>query len=157
MTRIVHSALKLANLIWELFASATGGFMFVRGFNLVSGGNNHPDRVASRRTASPEFKPFAGAGIAIFLLAFIAGEALRSIYAFRYETPAATLAPKSSATLRKLVTIPIAIPGRWDVHRNLDRTGQAITLEDPGQSKLQTGGKEKGLVRSSSSAFLPAN
>ena len=36
MTQLVRTTLKVGNSMWELFASATGGFMFVRGFSLVS-------------------------------------------------------------------------------------------------------------------------
>lgn len=143
--------------MWEIFASATATFMFVRGFSLVSRGREMPDKVPFDGIAGPSFKPFAGAGIAIFLLAFIAGEALTTVRAFRPESSAAGLAPGSPAVLSGLVTLPIAIPEKRSTHRTLDNPGRAISRAAQDRLASLSGRKAKIHLRSGSNSFLPAN
>ena len=109
MTRIIRSSLNLGNQMWELFAAATGGFMFVRGFGLVSRGKVRLDGIAPDRVAGPTFKPTSGVGIAIFLLVCVAGEAVTAVYAFRRESHTVALVPRSSAVL-SLTTSPARSP-----------------------------------------------
>jgi len=47
MTRMIRSSLKLGTPMWQFFAAATGGLMFVRGFELVTQGNRWLERIAS--------------------------------------------------------------------------------------------------------------
>ena len=130
--------------------------MFVRGFDLISAGNDRPDRVASQRTARPAFKPFAGAGIAVLLLTFIAGEALTTVHAFRYESPVAATVPRSPATMSKPATIPTTVSEKRNAHGNLDRAGQAIAFVIRDRSESRAGDKVKGPVTSASRVLPPA-
>jgi hypothetical protein len=131
--------------------------MLVSGFSLLLGRKEKPDRAASDRNIGPGIKPFAGAGIAIFLLVFIAAEALTAVHAFRYQSPFAALTPRSPATLSGLVAIPTAMPEERNVHGNLGRPGQATEPANRDWSESRTGGRVKGPARSASSVSPPAN
>jgi len=156
MSRILQHSLKLGNAMWEFFASATGGFMFVRGFELISGGNDRSDRIPSQRISRTKFKPFAGAGIAIFLLVFISGETFKAVHAFCYESLIAAFAPSSPATLSGLVTLPTVMAEKRIAHVNHDRARQTNALAARGRSESQIGGKVTGPARSASGVFSRA-
>ena len=83
--------------------------MFVPGFDLVSRGKGRLERTAPDRVAGPTFKPSSGAGIAIFLLAFAAGEAATAVHAFRHESQVVALVPRSSTVLSGPITVPTTI------------------------------------------------
>jgi hypothetical protein len=63
----------------DLVLSAAGCFVFMRGFRLVAMRNEGSDTGSSMRAAGRSTKPLAGIGAALFLLAFVASEALATI------------------------------------------------------------------------------
>jgi hypothetical protein len=130
--------------------------MFGRGFGLVSRGRGISKTVASDHVTGPASKPFAGAGIAIFLLVSIAGEAVTTIHAFRHESPVVALVPGSPAVLSGLGTAPMAMPDKRNSHGTIHRAGQAAALVIHDRSKSQAGSKPKEQSSSVSNGFMPA-
>jgi hypothetical protein len=157
MTRIIRSSLKLGNQMWELFAAATGGFMFVRGFGLVSRGNRRLDGIAPDRVAGPTFKPSSGVGIAIFLLVCVGGEAVTAVYAFRHESHSVASIPRSSAVLSRTIAVPDAMPEKQKPHRTRDRAGQAIVVSILDKPESQTGVEPGVLPHLTVGASLPSH
>jgi hypothetical protein len=84
MSRFVRRILDLGPLMRDLFVSAAGCFVFTRGFRLAAMEKEGSDTVASIRAAGTSRKPLAGIGAALFLLGFIASEALVTIQALRH-------------------------------------------------------------------------
>ena len=83
MNRFVRRSLKFGPVLWNSVASALGCFVFMRGFRLVAaekevrGADSSIDDAETSRVSS------AGICAAIFLLVFIASEALAAVRAFR--------------------------------------------------------------------------
>jgi hypothetical protein len=75
---------QLGPPVVDLVASAAGCFAFMRGSRLIATGDEESDTGPSMRAGSSSPKPLAGIGAAIFLLAFIASEALATIGALRH-------------------------------------------------------------------------
>jgi hypothetical protein len=84
MSRFVRRILDLGPLMQDLFVSAAGCFVFTRGFSLATMGKEGSDTVASIHAAGTSRKPLAGIGAALFLLGFVASEALLTIQALRH-------------------------------------------------------------------------
>ena len=80
----VKRTLKLGSIMSDLFLSTAGCFAFTRGFRLVAIGREGLDAVGSIPISGASRKPLAGIGAALFLLAFVASEALATIGALRY-------------------------------------------------------------------------
>jgi hypothetical protein len=156
MTQIIRSSLKLGNQMWELFAAATGGFMFVRGFGLVSRGNGRLDGIAPGRVAGPTFKPSSGVGIAIFLLVCVAGEAVTAVYAFRHELHSVASVPRSSAVLSRTIAVPDAMPEKQKPRGTRDRVGRAIVVSILDKPEIHPGVESRVLPDSTAAASLPS-
>jgi len=122
MNWFLRHTLKLGNFMWELFLATIGGFVFARGSRFVTRGYKQPAGAASSRYDASPLMPFAGMSIAIFLLVFIAGEALTMVHAFGHESPVAIMAPASTAVLGGAVTLPVVAPLKRSVRRPLHRT-----------------------------------
>jgi hypothetical protein len=83
MSRYIHRIHKLSALMGDLIVSAAGCFALMRGFRLVASGQERQNMASSMRAGGRSTKQFAGIGAALFLLAFIASEALATIGALR--------------------------------------------------------------------------
>lgn len=83
MNRSILCIRNLGLTVRDLCASAAGCFVFTRGFHLVEIGKEGSDAAATTHVASPSHGPLAGIGAAVFLLAFIACEAMAMISALR--------------------------------------------------------------------------
>ena len=83
MSRMAHVILTLGAIMWDLCVSVSGCFMWMRGFRLITLGNEGSATVASVRGGGKSSRPLAGIGAALFLLAFIASEAVLTIRALR--------------------------------------------------------------------------
>ena len=83
MNSFVRRILNFSPLLPDLAVSAAGCFALMRGFRLVATENDDSDTAASVRAAGTPRKQLAGIGAALFLLAFIAIEALMTIGALR--------------------------------------------------------------------------
>ena len=68
----------------ELAVSAAGGFIFMRAFRLVATSKQESGAESSLSVDAGSTKPMAGIGAALFLLAFIASEAMATIGALRH-------------------------------------------------------------------------
>jgi len=84
MSDLHNRTLKMGLAIGQMVASVAGCFMFTRGFQLIAmdetGSNtSSPPRVVNR---SPRL--WAGMDAALFLMAFVASEALITIMALRH-------------------------------------------------------------------------
>jgi len=74
---------KRSQPLWDLVVSSVGGCAFIGGLRpLAIRKDGSGTRSFSRIDGSPR-KPLAGIGAALFLLAFVASEALATISAFR--------------------------------------------------------------------------
>jgi hypothetical protein len=83
MSHFLRRMLKLGPFMGDLAVSATGCFVFMRGFRAVAMGPEKPDARSSMRADGRPHKQLAGIGAALFLLAFVAGEAAATIVALR--------------------------------------------------------------------------
>jgi len=83
MKSFVRRILNFSPLLPDLAVSAAGCFALMRGFRLVATENDGSGTAASARAAGTPSKQLAGIGAALFLLAFIAIEALTTIGALR--------------------------------------------------------------------------
>jgi len=79
MSSFVPRTLKFGSLLWNLVVSGAGGFVFMRGFHLVTRGKERSDPAAAIRSTGLFGKPMAGIGAALFLLVFITSEAFATI------------------------------------------------------------------------------
>jgi hypothetical protein len=73
--------LKFGPLTRDLFVSAAGCFAFTRCFRLIAVGKEGSDARPSIYVAGRFHQSLAGTGAALFLLAFVASEALATIRA----------------------------------------------------------------------------
>jgi len=83
MSSLIRRILKLGSHMGDLAVSATGCFVFTRGFRVVAMGPERPDARSSMRADGKATKPLEGIGAALFLLAFVASEAAATIVALR--------------------------------------------------------------------------
>jgi len=67
----------------DVLVSAYGCFALMRGFRLVAIEKNHSDKAESVRAAGTPREQVAGIGAALFLLAFVASEAVATVVALR--------------------------------------------------------------------------
>lgn len=84
MKQFARCILKLGPLMGDLAVSAAGCFVFTRGFRLVAMDKEGPDAETSVSPADTPHKSLAGIGAGLFLLAFVASEALAAIGALRH-------------------------------------------------------------------------
>jgi hypothetical protein len=84
MNSTIGPFLKLGELMWNLFLSAIGCFVFMRCFRLVALGKENSETVASISVAGTTHKSWAGIGAAFPLLAFATSEPLPIIHAHRH-------------------------------------------------------------------------
>jgi len=84
MSSLVRRVSKLGPLMGDLVVSAAGCFAFMRGFRLVAMDKEESDAGAAPRADGRSPKLLAGIGAALFLLAFVASEALATIGALRH-------------------------------------------------------------------------
>jgi hypothetical protein len=131
--------------------------MFVRGFSLVSRGKGRLDGIAPDRVAGPTFKPSSGVGIAIFLLVCVAGEAATTVYAFRHESHAVALVPRSSVVLSRTIAVPDAMPEKQKPHGTRDRVGRAIVVSILDKPESQAGVETRVLPHLTVGASLPSH
>jgi len=75
--------LKFGPVVVDLAVSAAGCFVVMRGFRLVAMNRQEPDTELSLRVVDRAPDLSAGMDAALFLMAFIASEALVVILAFR--------------------------------------------------------------------------
>ena len=68
--------------LWDLMISAVGGFAFIGGLSPFAIGNSESSAASSTHAAVASRGALAGVGAELFLLAFIASEALATIRAF---------------------------------------------------------------------------
>ncbi len=83
MSRFMRRMLELGPFMGDLAASATGCFVFMRGFRVVAMGQQRRDARSSMRADGRSTEPLEGIGAALFLLAFVASEAAATIVALR--------------------------------------------------------------------------
>ena len=83
MSPFMRRILKLGPFMGNMAVSAAGCFALMRGFRLVAIEKEGSDTAASGQTAGTRGKQLAEIGAALFLLAFIAIEALTTIGALR--------------------------------------------------------------------------
>lgn len=84
MSSFVRPFSKLGPLMRDLIASAAGCFVFMRAFRLVATGKEGSDTGSSMPADRRSLKLLAGIGAALFLLVFVASEALAAIGALRH-------------------------------------------------------------------------
>jgi hypothetical protein len=84
MNSFVHRIFKSPHPLWDLIVSAVGGFAFIGGLSPLTIGKDGSGTRSSPRADGTSSKPSAGIGAALFLLAFVASEALSMIGAFRH-------------------------------------------------------------------------
>jgi hypothetical protein len=82
MSSHISRILKLGLLMGDMVVSAAGCFVFMRGFRVVTGGQEGTDARSSMR--AHDAKPLAGIGAALFLLAFVASEAAATVVALHH-------------------------------------------------------------------------
>lgn len=83
MNHILRRIATLGPVMGDLVASAAGCFVFSRGFRLVAMDEEDSDTESSVHGEGRSPRLLAGIGAAIFLLVFIAGEALAAVVALR--------------------------------------------------------------------------
>jgi hypothetical protein len=83
-SHILHRISKLGPILGDLAASATGCFVFTRGFRLVAMDERGSDTGSPMRVVGTSPKLLAGIGAAIFLIAFVTSEALATVVALRH-------------------------------------------------------------------------
>jgi hypothetical protein len=84
MNHFLRGISRLGPVMGDLAASAVGCFVFTRGFRLVARGEEESDRESHGHGKVRHPKLLAGIGAAIFLLFFIASEALATVVALRH-------------------------------------------------------------------------
>lgn len=84
MNRFLRSISRLGPVLGDLVASAAGCFVFTRGFQLVAINEEKSDTAQPVHGNIRSPKLLAGIGAAIFLLFFIASEALAAVVALRH-------------------------------------------------------------------------
>jgi hypothetical protein len=81
MNRCADRYLKFGSLVWNLCATALGGFVFLRGFRLVAAENEESSAKSSIPVDDTHRKSLAGIGAALLLLTFVTNEAVVMIWA----------------------------------------------------------------------------
>ena len=83
MTSHIRRISKLELLMGDMAVCATGTFALMRSFRMVAMGQEKPDARSCMRADGRSTKPFAGIGAALFLLAFVASEAVATVVSLR--------------------------------------------------------------------------
>jgi hypothetical protein len=83
-SRFVRRILKLGPLMWNLVVSTAGCFVLISGFSQVTTKRPGSYKAESVRAAGKSRKPLVAVGAALFLLAFVASEALAMLGVFRH-------------------------------------------------------------------------
>ena len=83
-SRLLRRTLNLGSIIGYLAASVAGCFAFTRGFKLITKDGEESDMRLPSRDVGGSPKLWAGMDAALFLLVFIASEALMTIMALRH-------------------------------------------------------------------------
>jgi hypothetical protein len=83
ISHLLRSTRKVGLIIRYLVASATGCFVFTRGFQLIAKDGEESDMGLPSRVVGRSPKLWAGMDGALFLMAFITSEALMTIMALR--------------------------------------------------------------------------
>jgi hypothetical protein len=84
MSDLLRRTLKLGSICGYLVASVAGCFLFTRGFQLIAMDGEVSNMRSPSRAVSGSPKLWAGMDAALFLMAFITGEALITIMALRH-------------------------------------------------------------------------
>jgi hypothetical protein len=129
----------------------------MRGSSLVFGRRNRLAIIVFDRGTKPAFRPFAGAGIAVFLLSFIAVEVTMAIHAFRYVAPVAALISHSTAVPRRLAPVPAVMSKKRNVHEPSATEDHAAALAIHGRAGDRANSMPKGQPRLAADAIPPAN
>jgi hypothetical protein len=82
MKHFLGRILKFGPPMGDLFVSATGCFVMMRGFRMVATEKEGSETGSPLRVDGRSRKPLAGIDAALFLLVFVASEALLTIRAF---------------------------------------------------------------------------
>lgn len=80
---ILRPISKSGHFVSNLMASATGSFLFTRGFRLIALNGEEPRSAVSMSGKDGDPKPVAGIGAALLLVAFISSEAVATVLALR--------------------------------------------------------------------------
>jgi hypothetical protein len=83
MNPLLGRILRLGPPVRNLFASAVGCFVMMRGFRLVTTGGERLEAGSTAGAEGESHKRWAGMGAALFLLVFVASETLLTIHALR--------------------------------------------------------------------------
>jgi hypothetical protein len=110
MNWVVRQTFEFGYFMWELALSATCSLMFVRRSHFSERAERGFATHSSTWNARTFMKPFAGIGIALFLLVSIGGEALMTVRIFRHELSVTTLPAKLPTAESELAAPPRAIP-----------------------------------------------
>lgn len=83
-SHLLHRTLKSGPIMGYLAASAAGSIVFARGFQLIAKDGKESDMGSPSRVVGRFPKRWAGMDAPLFLMAFIASEALMTIIVLRY-------------------------------------------------------------------------
>ena len=83
MSSHIRRILNLGLLMGDMAVSAAGCFVFMRGFWVVAMRQERLDARSSMRADNRSTEPLAGIGAALFLLAFVASEAVATVVSLR--------------------------------------------------------------------------
>jgi hypothetical protein len=83
ITPLLGRILKVGPPVRDLFASAVGCFVIMRGFRLLATGEARSETGSPLGVDGTSRKRGAEVGAALFLLVFVASETLLTIHAFR--------------------------------------------------------------------------
>ena len=83
MSHLLRRTLKSCPMMGYLVASAAGCFLFTRGFQLITMDREESDMGSPSQAVGESLKLWAGMDAALFLMAFIASEALMTLAALR--------------------------------------------------------------------------
>jgi hypothetical protein len=83
-SHLLRRTLKFGPTMGYLAASAAGCFLFTRGFQLIAKDGEESDMRSNAPAVGRSPKLWAGKDAALFLMAFVASEALMTIMALRH-------------------------------------------------------------------------
>ena len=83
-SHLLRRAFKFGPIMGYLAASVAGCFVFTRGFQLIAKDGEESNMRSPSRVVGRSPNPWAGMDAALFLVAFIASEALMTIMALRH-------------------------------------------------------------------------
>jgi hypothetical protein len=83
-SNFIRRSLRLGAVVGNLFMTASGSFMLLRGFRQVALDEEAPGTESSQRADGKSRRMIAGIDAAVFLLAFVASEALATIGALSH-------------------------------------------------------------------------